>query len=178
MKTREVAVNMRQKKDKIVAKLLTKYPSLFDRWVKNADIIEHDDSPWTPLAKDISLCRLALITTGGVHLKSQTPFDMLDTAGDPTFREIPADTPPSDLIITHNYYDRSGVHKDINVVFPIERVLELKQSGEIGDVNYRHFSFMGHIMNRHIDVLIEETAPRVAAELKSDHVDIVVLTPA
>lgn len=169
---------MRQKKDKIVAKLLGKYPPLFNQWVKRAEFIEFDDSPWTPLDKDVSLCRLALITTGGVHLKSQPPFNMFDGAGDPTFREIPADVSPSELIITHNYYDRSGANKDVNVVFPIERVLELKQSGEIGDVNYRHFSFMGHVMHHHIDVLMKETAPRVAAELKSDRVDIVILTPA
>jgi D-proline reductase (dithiol) PrdB len=169
---------MRQKKDKIVAKLLGKYPSLFDQWAKNAEIISYDDSPWAPLEKDVSMCRLALITTGGVHLKSQAPFDMFDRAGDPTFREIPADASTSELTITHNYYDRSGANKDVNVVFPFERILELKQSGEIGDVNHRHFSFMGHIMHPYIDMLVEETAPRVAAELKSDDVDIVILTPA
>ena len=169
---------MRQKKDKIVAKLLTKYPSLFDRWVKSVEVISFDDTPWTPLKKDVSLCRLALITTGGVHLKTQSPFDMLDAAGDPTFREIPAVVSPSELTITHNYYDRSGAIKDVNVVFPIERVQELKQAGDIGDINHRHFSFMGHLMPPYIDVLMQETAPRVAAELKADAVDIVVLTPA
>jgi D-proline reductase (dithiol) PrdB len=169
---------MRQKKDKIVAKLLNKYPSLFDRWLKNAEIISFDDSPWTPLVKDVRMCRLALITTGGVHLKTQPPFDMFDAAGDPTFREIPAEASCAELTITHNYYDRSGANKDINVVFPIERVQELKQSGDIGDVNHRHFSFMGHLMPPQIDVLMKETAPGVAAALKSDDVDIVVLTPA
>ena len=169
---------MRQKKDKIVAKLLSKYPLLFDQWAKNAEILSYGDLPWTPLEKDVKRCRLALITTGGVHLKSQRPFDMLDAAGDPTFREIPADTSPSELTITHNYYDWSGADKDINVVFPVERVQELKQSGDIGDVNHRHFSFMGHIMTQQLEVLMEETAPQVAAELKSDNVDIVVLTPA
>jgi hypothetical protein len=37
---------------------------------------------------------------------------------------------------------------------------------------------MGHIMHHHIKTLMKETAPRVAAALKSDNVDIVVLTPA
>jgi D-proline reductase (dithiol) PrdB len=118
------------------------------------------------------------VTTGGVHLKSQKPFDMKDPSGDPTFREIPADARPADLTITHNYYDHADADKDINVVFPIERVQELKQSNEIGDVNYRHFSFMGHIMHHHIKTLMKETAPSVAAALKSDEVDIVILTPA
>ena len=103
---------------------------------------------------------------------------MKDPSGDPTFREIPGDTRPADLTITHNYYDHADADKDINIVFPIERVQELKQSEEIGDVNHRHFSFMGHIMHRHIKTLMKETAPRVAAVLKSDKVDIVILTPA
>jgi len=170
--------DFREKKDKLFAKLLTKYPSLFRRWVHRSKFVEFSDSPWTPFRSDISKCRLALITTGGVHLKSQKPFDMKDPAGDPTFREISADTQPADLTITHNYYDHADADKDVNIVFPIERVQELKQSNEIGDVNYRHFSFMGHIMHHHINTLMKETAPRVAAALKSDNVDIVVLTPA
>ena len=178
LRKKQVNFIMRQTKDKIIAKLLSKYPSLFDRWAQHAEIITYDDSPWTPLNKDVRMCRLALITSGGVHLKSQKPFDMLDASGDPTFREIPARTFVLDLTVTHNYYDRSGANKDINVVFPIERVFELEQSGEIGSVNHRHFSFMGHIMHPYIDVLMQETAPRVVAKLKSDRVDIVILTPA
>jgi D-proline reductase (dithiol) PrdB len=170
--------DFREKKDKFIAKLLTKYPSLFRKWINRSKFIEFSDSPWTPLDKDISKCRLALVTTGGVHLKLQKPFDMKDPAGDPTFREIPADARPADLTITHNYYDHADADRDINVVFSIERVQELKQSNEIGDVNYRHFSFMGHIMHHHIKTLMKETAPSVAAALKSDKVDIVILTPA
>ena len=170
--------DFREKKDQFIAKLLTKYPSLFRKWINRSTFIEFSDSPWTPFDKDISKCRLALVTTGGVHLKSQKPFDMKDSSGDPTFREIPADTRLADLTITHNYYDHADADKDINVVFPINRVQELKQSNEIGDVNYRHFSFMGHIMHHHINTLMKETAPSVAAALKSDEVDIVILTPA
>jgi D-proline reductase (dithiol) PrdB len=151
---------------------------LFKKWVHHSTFIESSDSPWTQFDKDISKCRLALVTTGGVHLKSQKPFDMKDASGDPTFREIPAETRPSELTITHNYYDHSDADKDVNIVFPIERVKELKQSNEIGDVNYRHFSFMGHIMHHHIKTLVNETGPRVAEALKLDKVDIVILTPA
>ena len=92
---------------------------------------------------------------------------MTDPAGDPTFREIPADASPSDIVITHNYYDHSDADKDINILLPIERALDLKQAGDIGHVNHRHF-----------DALIEETAPQVATELKSDKVDVAILTPA
>jgi D-proline reductase (dithiol) PrdB len=169
---------LRQIKNKIFGRLFTKHPALVNLWARHSNFIEFHSSPWTPLAKTTSQCRLSLVTTGGVHLMSQHPFDMMDPDGDPTFREIPAGTSPKDLGITHAYYDHTGADRDINVVFPIERVLELKNSGEIGDVNHRHFSFMGHITKPHISTLLNDTAPRVASALKADGVDIVILTPA
>jgi D-proline reductase (dithiol) PrdB len=169
---------LRQKKDKFIANLLTKYPRLLDKWIQKSEFIEFNDSPWTQLEREVNQCRVTLITSGGVHLKSQTPFNMTDPAGDPTFREIPANISPSDLTITHNYYDHSDADKDINIILPLERIQDLKQSDDIGDVNHRHFSFMGHIMHHHIDTLMKDTAPNVAAKLKSDKVDIAILTPA
>jgi D-proline reductase (dithiol) PrdB len=103
---------------------------------------------------------------------------MKDASGDPTFREIPANTRLQNLTITHDYYDHSDADKDINIVFPIERVLDLNKFGDIDEVNYRHFSFMGHITGPHIHTLMKAAAPRVAAALKDDSVDIVILTPA
>jgi D-proline reductase (dithiol) PrdB len=173
-----IEFNFKGNKDRLIAKLLSKYPSLVRKWAHRSKFIEFSDTPWTQFDKDISTCRLALVTSAGVHLASQKPFDMKDPAGDPTFREIPADARPEDLKITHNYYDHADADQDVNIVFPIERVKELKQSNEIGAVNHRHFSFMGHIMQHHVQTLMKETAPRVAAALTSDNVDIVILTPA
>jgi D-proline reductase (dithiol) PrdB len=168
----------KQKQTKFLARLFTRYPKLVDLWARHAKFIEFHDSPWTPMTKAAARCRLALVTTGGVHLRSQTPFNMKDPAGDPTFREIPAKASLEDLAVTHDYYDHSDAEKDINIVFPIERVLDLKKFGDIADVNHRHFSFMGHILGHHIHTLMRDTAPRVAAALKADGVDIVILTPA
>jgi D-proline reductase (dithiol) PrdB len=169
---------LRQIKDKYIAKLLTKYPTLFERWARNADVVEFSDTPWTPFDGEVSRSRIALITTGGVHLSTQQPFNMKDPFGDHSFREIPSDAAAENLFITHNYYDHSDADKDINIVFPLERLQYLKHNEEVGGVNFRHFSFMGHIKHDHIDVLIKDTAPRVAAVLKSDGVDIAILTPA
>jgi D-proline reductase (dithiol) PrdB len=170
--------DFRKTRDQLIARVLTQYPSLFHRWAKGADTIQFKHSPWTKLSKGISHSRLSLITTGGVHLRSQPTFDMRDPAGDPSFREIPADISVRDLTITHNYYDHSDADKDVNIVFPIERIKDLERSGDIGQTNHRHFSFMGHITGHHKETLINETAPRVAAELKKDGVDIAILTPA
>ena len=168
----------KEKQDKLIAKLFTRYPILVNLWARHSKFVEFSDSPWTRVTMAASQCRLALVSTGGVHLLSQPPFNMKDPSGDPTFREIPADTSHENLTITHNYYDHSDADKDVNIVFPIERVLDLKKLGDIADVNHRHFSFMGHITNHHVHTLMRDTAPRVASALKADGVDIVILTPA
>jgi hypothetical protein len=49
------------------------------------------------------------------------------------------------------------------------------QKGTIGDVNWRHFSFMGAITAP--GRLMTRTAPEVAALLVEDQVDAVLLTP-
>jgi D-proline reductase (dithiol) PrdB len=168
----------RQIKDRILARVYQRYPAFFRRWAKTAEIIEFSDIPWTPFDGEISYSRIALITTGGVHLSSQKPFNMKDPSGDPSFREIPANALSANLCITHDYYDHSDADKDINIVFPIERIRLLKRFGEIGDINTRHFSFMGHITGPHIETLLRETAPRVAGKLKEDGVNVALLTPA
>lgn len=173
-----MTASLRHLKDKLIAKLFTQFPWLFRQWTKHSTFVRFKDIPWVPLKREISKSKLALITTGGVHVKSHPPFGMLDPNGDPTFREISSNCSVEDLIITHNYYDHSDADKDINIVFPIERIWELKESGEIGEINHRHFSFMGHIREQHIDMLINSTAPVIVQYLKEDSVDIVILSPS
>jgi D-proline reductase (dithiol) PrdB len=148
------------------------------KWAQGADVVTFSDTPWTPLRKKIAASRIALITTGGVHLQSQAPFDMRNPSGDASFREIPAETPAEQLLITHNYYDHSDAGRDVNILFPLERFRELESCGEIGSNNRRHFSFMGHITGELIDVLVSETVPLVVDALVEDSVDAVLLTPA
>lgn len=61
---------------------------------------------------------MALVTTTGVHLRTDRPFDL---NGDASFRVIPGRAAPHDLQITHQAYDR-GDARDINLVFPLPRL--------------------------------------------------------
>ena len=118
--------------------------------------------------------RLALVTTGGVHLPEQARFDIDDPLGDCSYREIPGDA--RDLTWTHSYYapDRGGV--DLDCVFPLWTLRGLVAEGTVGELNNRHFSFMGAI--QHPGPLVEETAPEIAYKLLEDRVDAVLLTPS
>ena len=133
--------------------------------------------PWMPFAKDLKKCKIALITTAGVHLKSQFLFNMNDPDGDPTYREIPINTPISELMITHDYYDHKDADRDINIVFPIDRLKEMKAEGEIREIAEINYGFMGHIDEEHIKTLINKTSPEIAQRLKKEGVDAVLLTP-
>ncbi len=171
-------MSVKTSKDRILAKFFTRYPALVERWARSNKFMINRDTPWAPFTKEINKCRITLVTTGGVHLRAQPPFDMEDKEGDPTFREIPSDTPLTDLMITHNYYDQRHADQDINVVFPIQRLRGVEAKAIIGGITPRHFSFMGHITGRHLGTLVKRTGPEVAKLLKGDGAEAVFLTPA
>lgn len=171
-------MSIKATKDRIIAKFYLWFPSLVKRWARTHQFVTNTDTPWTSLLKELKDARVALVTTAGVHLKSQPPYDMARKDGDPTFRQIPSNTPINDLMITHNYYDHQDADQDINVVFPLDRLKELESEGVIGGIAPKHFSFMGHILGRQIDTLINQTGPKVAKLLKTEGVDAVFLTPA
>ncbi len=166
-------------KNRLIAKLITRYPGLAQRFITAYEPWESGEAiPWTPPRKPLSECTLALVTTSGVHHRGQPSFDMQDSEGDPSFRAIDGATIGEDYRITHDYYDHSDAEKDLNIIFPLDRLRELQQEGVIGHLADTHYSFMGHIDGRHIATLIGQTARQVADRLRRDGVDLVLLTPA
>lgn len=126
---------------------------------------------WTPLTKPLSECVVALCTAGGVHLKSQRPFVL---SGDSTFREIPKATPSSELMVSHGGFDNSDVNRDINAMFPIDRLRELEAEGFIGKIAPTLIGFMGG--GGDVDRFRGEAGPAIAKILKDESVDIAVFT--
>jgi len=173
-----MVMNGRRFRNRLLAKLLTRFPSLAQRLLARHGAWDSDGPvPWAPVAKPLSESVVALVTTAGVHHRDQPPFDMVDPQGDPAFRVIDATRPVSDLTITHDYYDHADADRDINVVFPVDRLRELSQDGVIGGLARHHYGFMGHIEGPHIRRLLSETAPEAARRLKAEGVDVALLTP-
>jgi D-proline reductase (dithiol) PrdB len=129
--------------------------------------------PFVRPEKSLDRSRLALVTTGGVHLPGQPRFDIDDPAGDCSYREIP--TSARDLTWTHAYY-RPDEGSDLDAVFPLDTLRGLVGDGVVGELSGRHFSFMGAIHDP--TPLVEDTAPEVAGKLVEDLVDVVLLTPS
>jgi D-proline reductase (dithiol) PrdB len=134
--------------------------------------------PFAPLRKPLHQCKAALLTTGGIHLPEQPPFDMTNPDGDAGYRAIPDNIALNAITITHKYYDHSDADRDLNVIFPLTHFRALVQQGVIGSLATTHFGFMGHIDGEQVPILNERTAPEVASKLRADGVDFAFLTPA
>ena len=166
-------------KNQLIAKVITRFPNLAERFISAYKPWESgEETPWTKVTKPLADCKVALVTTSGVHHDNQTPFDMQDSDGDPTFREIDGSSIVQGYKITHDYYDHSDAEKDLNIIFPLERLNEMQQEGTIGEIAQKHYSFMGHIDGKHIATLVGTSAQQVVERLKQEAVDVVLLTPA
>jgi len=116
--------------------------------------------------------RIAIITTAGLHRMEDDRFNLVDVS----YRVLPSEVRTGDLSMTHSsvHFDRTGFREDVNLVYPIDRLKELAEKGEIGSVASFHYSFMGAGWPPE---MIEETAGQVAGFLKDDGVNGVVLSP-
>ena len=133
----------------------------------------HETAPFTRPSKPLAASRLAIVTTAGLHRRSDRPF----TPGEQTYRVFASDTPPSDLLQSHTSigFDRAPIMRDLNVTFPIDRARELVAQGVLGGVAPNAYSFMGAL--RDVTKLEGETGPDVARRLAADGADVVLLTP-
>lgn len=138
------------------------------------------DIPWTPLSRPINECTVALISSAGIALKSDQPFDQEGERqnpwwGDPSFRIIPKTATEKDVSIYHLHIDSAYAQKDLNCLLPLQRLLDLEETDEIGCSAKNHYSYMGYILEP--KVLLEENLPPVIQSLKDDKVDLVILVP-
>jgi D-proline reductase (dithiol) PrdB len=126
--------------------------------------------PWVT-GPPLSQLRVAIVSSAGLVRRGESSF----RGRDADYRDIPADTKPEDLLISHISinFDRTGFQEDWNVVFPLDRLRELAAAEVIGGVASTHYSFMGATD----PVEMEPHARELAGRLKQDAVDAVILTP-
>ena len=130
-----------------------------------------ENIPWVPLRRPVTETTVALVTTGGVHPCSEKPFNL---RSDATFRVIPRTASPDELCITHEHYDRRDAVADLNLIFPLERLLELEARGIIGRVAHDHYGF--GFVEEPQDMLA--TGHQVGVLLAQAQVDLAILVPA
>jgi D-proline reductase (dithiol) PrdB len=133
--------------------------------------------PLAELRKPLSESRLTLISSCGVHTKSDPPLDVCHPFGDFRFRRVPSASRHDDLIIHQLKYPHDDADLDINVIFPIERLQELASEGVLGGLTENFFSFIGYNMDpeRFEHSVAHDIAEVVA---KEERADIALLAPA
>ena len=137
------------------------------RWVVNEDI------PWTPLAKPLARCRVALASSAGVYLEGQEPFHFKD---DTSIREIPRSAQASSMRVSHFGYRTEDARRDPNCVFPLERMRELEAQGLFGELAECAYTFMGGVYSARR--VREELAPQILERVREMKVDLLYMVPA
>jgi D-proline reductase (dithiol) PrdB len=141
----------------------------------------HAPIPWAPLRVPLSRARVALLSTAGISMRGDAPFDMElerrhPMRGDPSYRRLRADATSADVEVHHLHIDTGYIERDLDVALPLDRLRELAEEGVVGAVADTHYSTMGYQGND-TSTLEHETAPAIAAEMKSEEVDLAILAP-
>jgi D-proline reductase (dithiol) PrdB len=72
----------------------------------------NDTTPFTRPPRPLSACRLAIVTTAGLHRRDDCPFGPTDQ----TYRVIPSNTPTADIVQSHTSlgFDRVPTMRNVN----------------------------------------------------------------
>ncbi len=137
--------------------------------------------PWTPVAKPLNQTTIALVTSAGISLKTDPPFDMEREKkeaiwGDRSFRAIPRETTEEDIEVNHLHINTNWIKQDINVILPLARMAEFENEKIIGRLAPTAYSFYG-FQWQSTDFLREAIEP-ISKRMKLEGVEAVLMTPA
>ena len=152
-------------------------------WIRNY-ISEREfkgSIPWTAISKPLSQTTLSLVTSAGISLKSDPPFDMEREKqepmwGDRSYRKIPRGTTEKEINVNHLHIKTAYILQDINVILPLARMAEFEEEGIIGRLAPTAHSFYG-FQWENTDFLKESFQP-ISQNMKAEGVEAVLLTPA
>ncbi|WP_147803551.1 glycine/sarcosine/betaine reductase selenoprotein B family protein [Alkalicoccus halolimnae] len=156
--------------------MISKIKDLIFQKIAKRSIKKHGSEVVDPLQqpkKPMNEWRVAFLTTAGIHLKEEAPFDV--EAGDWSVRYIPSTSVHDDLTVSHTHYDTKAAEEDVNTVLPVKALQELEKEGTIGSLTPTFFGMMGYIPR--VDKLMNESVPLIIKRLKEEHADVVLLSP-
>ena len=136
--------------------------------------------PWAALGKRLAECKVSLVSSAGLALKGDAPFDAEIERrdpwfADPSYRVLPRTVRTGEVQVGHLHINTAFAEEDLNSVLPVERLNRLVELGEIGGAAPSHYSYMGYTLRP--ERLLQESVPSIVRRLKEEHVDVVVLVP-
>lgn len=126
----------------------------------------------TALRKPVRESTIGVVTTGGIQRRDEP---RLEETNDLSYRILERGTPFDELMVAHATPVRVWPLADLNVVYPHDRLIELEAEGSIGRFAQRSVSMIGSITM--YGRLVDETVPRIAAELRAQDVDLALVVP-
>src|SRR3974390_3443153 len=127
----------------------------------------------TPFVSGLPLAarRVAVVSSAALIKRGDAPFPF----GSAEVQFLPDNVPLNDLLISHVSinFDRSGYQRDINTVYPVERLRDLAAQGIVGSVAATHYTVMGSTDPS----TMEGSADQISGQLREERVDAVLLTP-
>jgi D-proline reductase (dithiol) PrdB len=141
----------------------------------------HPEIPWAPVRKPLAESKLALLSTAGISMRGDAPFDMeterqKPTWGDPSWRRLRSDVGSATIEANHLHIDTGYIERDLNVALPLDRARELVNEGVVGALADSHYSIMGYQGNDS-STLENKSAPEIAEAMRSEEVDLALLAP-
>jgi D-proline reductase (dithiol) PrdB len=138
------------------------------------------ETPWTPLAKPLSQCAVSLLSSAGIALTTDQPFDQgIERRdpwfSDPSYRILPRTATTGSARVYHLHINPSFAEQDLNCVMPIARLNELEALGEIGRAALSHYAYVGYTLRP--EALLRHSVPDIIRHLRAEQVDAVVLVP-
>jgi D-proline reductase (dithiol) PrdB len=137
--------------------------------------------PWTAPSTPLAESKVALLSTAGLSMVGDPPFDMEGERrqplwGDPSWRRIGVDATPANIEVNHLHIKTDYIREDLNVALPLDRLRELVEDGVVGAVADTHYSTMGY-QGADSSVLENRSAPEIARSLLDEGVDLLLLAP-
>jgi D-proline reductase (dithiol) PrdB len=141
----------------------------------------HAEIPWAAVTKPLRESRVALLSTAGISMKGDEPFDMdferaNPTRGDSSWRRLREDATSDSIEANHLHIDTGYIERDLNVALPVDRLRALVELGEVGASAPSHYSIMG-FQGNDPSQLVNESAPQIASAMRQEEVDLALLAP-
>jgi D-proline reductase (dithiol) PrdB len=114
--------------------------------------------------------RVSIVSSAALIYRGDKPFPF----GSGECRAVSSHWNNNDILIHVSInFDRAGFQRDINVVYPIDRLREFATDGAIGSFASVHYTVMGSTD----PAAMVESADAIAAALLADQCNAVVLAP-
>ena len=115
--------------------------------------------------------RVAIVSSAALIHRGEKPFPF----GSGEYRAVPSSWDSNEILMSHVSinFDRSGFQRDINTVYPIDRLRELAADGVIRGVADTNYTIMG---SSDPDGMAD-SADQIAGQLRQERIDSILLSP-